>query len=209
MGVDVVAVAEVLHHVLEGGVLALGHEFVEAALRPDLLARGHEDLELGVGEHRGAYVAPVHHYAALPAVFAQFLVHEGAHVGNGGDGADLGTDLHRAYLLLYAALSRAQLALLIEVQVQAGEPLLQQGVYHVALADEPLLACEEGDAAVERPGIEIKEVEFLGNELREGTLAGAGIAVDGDNDVRYVHGKTNIKIIADICSVMKILVIDD
>ena len=63
MGVDIVPLPKVFHHVLQFRVLSLGLHLVETPLCPDLIAGCHEYLDLGVREHRRADVPAVHNQA--------------------------------------------------------------------------------------------------------------------------------------------------
>ena len=208
MGVYIVALAEVLYHLLQQRFLALGLELVVAPPGAHLLAGRHEYLQLGVREHCGAYVPAVHDYAALAAEFVETAVHPCAHIWYCGDGTHLGADFHGTDLLLYAAGAHEETALFSEVQFQPPEGLLQGGVYHPEPVDQALFLGEHGDTPVQGSGVQIKEVELARDFLGKGALAGSGVAVYGYYDVGNIHISTNIKNIHDICR-MKILIIDD
>ena len=55
--------------------------------------------------------------------------------------------------------------------------------------DQAMLLRKERDAAVHGAGVEVQEIEMLRDHARKRTLAGGGIAVNGDGDVRESHNR--------------------
>ena len=188
MGVDVVALLQILHDLLEHRVLALGDKFVEAALRAHFRPGRHEDFDLRVREDGGADVTAVHDHAARLGEGVQARIHPVAHVRDGGDRTHLRGDFHGADQFLDVAFAHVERGTRLEVQVQALQGLFQRGVDGVVRGDEPLLLRKEGDAAVQGAGVQVQEVEVGGDQLGKRALAGGGIAVDGYGDVRDTHG---------------------
>ena len=89
MGVDIVALLHVLQNLVEVGWHTLGLELVEAALGTYLGRGSDEDLQLGIGEHGGADVAPVHHHALVLAHLLLLGNHRCADEAYGSDRTDM------------------------------------------------------------------------------------------------------------------------
>ena len=143
--------------------------------------RGEVQLQLGVGEHHRADVAPLDHSpAALGGPCLLAGTHLGAHLAVGRDhshragdlgGADRSGGIHPvdehatlADLQMYRSSQRTDRRRVVERQFAA-----HRGERH---------------RAVHRPGVEVLEAEPLGQGLADGALAGPGRAVDGD-DAHY------------------------
>ena len=75
VGVDVVALLHILKDILLVGLHTLGLELIVTALGTHLGRGGDKNLELGIGEDGGAYVAAVHHDALVAAHSLLLLDH--------------------------------------------------------------------------------------------------------------------------------------
>ena len=117
----------------------------------------------------------------------QTLIHPIAHVRHCRYGTYLRGYAHRAYLGFDAPVPHAAYASFPEVQVQSLERGLKLIRDHVAGINIGVFLGEKGDSPVQRPGIQIKEIELLRNFLRKRTLARGGAAVHGYGDIRYFN----------------------
>ena len=117
MGVDIVPLPKVFHHVLQFRVLSLGLHLVETPLCPDLIAGSHEYLDLGVREHRRADVPAVHHDSFPLSESVQTLIDIFPDKRDRRDRTDVAGHLQRADLLFYASVSD-ECSLGLEIQPQ-------------------------------------------------------------------------------------------
>ena len=78
-GERVVLVSQLLEHIMLAGRRAFLLQLFESAMRADLHIGNEEELELGIGEDRGADVASFHHDAAASARRALQLAHPRTH----------------------------------------------------------------------------------------------------------------------------------
>ena len=99
-------------------------------------------------------------------------VHPLPDVGNGGDGADLGGNLHGTYVALHAAFADIGSAVGAEMHLEPAERSLESGRDLVGVGNQPGLLRKQGHRPVEGAGVEVEEAEPPGYQSGEGALAG-------------------------------------
>ena len=187
-GVCGVAALDVGEHGVEVDLAAGGDVLVVPALGAHLGRGGQVHLRRGVGEHDGADVATLDD-GAVGALGELALQGDEvlAHLGDRGDRGDVGGDLGAADLagdVLAGQPHGGRLRVVADVEAQArglgGDGLGVGGV------DAGAQHGERGDA-VHGTGVDVLGVEALGERPAGGRLAGAGGAVDGEDQAVVGH----------------------
>ena len=185
VAVDIVALLYVAEYLLVVYGLSFGCEFVVASLGAYLGAGGDEDLEFGVGEDYGAYVAAVEYDSALLSHLALLLYHGLTYEAQCGDGADVVADLHGAYVVLdelavEIGVGASSLGIIAEGDVYVGHGCLKSLCVDVALwVYHAVLHGIEGDAAIHGAGVDIDVAHLACEVFGHGALAAGGVAVYG------------------------------
>ena len=192
MRVDVVALLDVLQYVGVVGLHALGLQLVVAALGTHLGRGGDEDLQFGVGEDDGAYVAAVHDDASVGAHTLLLADQSCTDEGQGGNGTDVAGDLERADVALYVLAVQEGDGLAVHqalVYVDVGHLGLQLvGLYGAVGTEESGAEGIEGDAAVHGSGVDVDVAHGAGQVFGHRALAARGVAVNGNGNL-FVHSE--------------------
>ncbi len=191
-GVDAVTLLHVGQHLFEGGAgVALALQLLVASLGAHLGAGGDKHLELGVGEHHGAYVAAVHHYA-LVAAHSLLLCHHGtAHEADGRHQAHLVAHLHAADLVLHVAPVEVGLALALGVDLEGdlylGHVAAQTRLVHLVVLNHVVLQAVERHGAVHGAGVDVGVAYAPCQSLSHRALAARRVAVDCNSNKFLFH----------------------
>ena len=156
------------------GLLAPAQQLEVPAPGPLLGRRGDEELHVRVRADHGADVAPVEHGARC--LRGELALEGQKRVPHRLVGRD-----HRGGL----AHRGAPQAGIVQMARRPGSAATSAAASRSASGDVPVDE-HAGDGPVEQAGIEMGEAEMLGEALAQGSLAGGGGTVDGDD-----HGRLN------------------
>ena len=186
MRVVVIALNDVVQHLLVGDFLARLSQLVEAALRAHLAGGSQVDLHRRVGQHHRADVPAVHDHALAAGDFPLEVDQTFAHRAHGGDLRGGGGGFGRADALGHVlAVEEHALHAVAEFHAQVGRA---RGLGDGLRAAMAVLGHVQAHGAIHRAGVQIGRVQGLGDGLGDGGFARARGAVDGDGE-NFLHGR--------------------
>ena len=187
MGVDIIALLHILEDIIKVGWHTLSLQFVVASLGAHNGRCRDKYFQFGIGEHRRANVATVHHDALVLTHRLLLLYHRLAHEGQCSHLAHPRRHLHRAYLCLHhlavetcvGATSRGiQRKTNLDTSLIHG--LLKTGDIHLAIAiEEPRPKGEKSDTTIHSTCVNIDISQLASQVLGHCTLAARRESVDG------------------------------
>ena len=192
MGIDVIALLDVAQNVVVGRRHPLGLELVVATPGTHFGRSGDEDFEFGVGEHRRADVAAVHHDAFGFAHLLLELRHGFTHKRQGGHRTHLTAHLDGADGFLHAFLAEVgegQVCRRVEAEIHAdvGHLAVQPFGIDAAVGQEEVVALRiEGDSTVHRTTVDVDIAHFARQLFGHRALATRTVAIDGNHDFFHI-----------------------